>query len=104
MPHVEVALCEPTVVFREEAGSPDLVSRKRRHVVERVEEENRDELGAVSVDAPKDERAPVPRELACAAHRALLDVAGVSLGVPGAGGAAPDARDHLSPSRYCVSQ
>src|SRR5579862_968151 len=102
--HVEVALQEPAVVVREEASHRHIVAGERVHVVDRVEEEERDELCELAVAPAEDDRAAAAGELAGSPHPARLEVLDVGVLVGGAGRAAPDPRDHDSSARWRESQ
>src|SRR5581483_1494713 len=100
----ELALDEEAVVVGEEHRALDVVAREGADVVERVEEEDRLERRAVALAPAQHERAAGAGERTRAAHSRLLEVRRVRVGVLGPRRAAPDARDHAPPSRYCVSQ
>src|SRR5262249_41407038 len=73
------------------------------HVVERVEEQDRLELGVAGAVAAEDERAARAGKVAGAFHAVVHEIPGVLVTVLRERRPAPDARDH-EPSRYEVSQ
>src|SRR5665213_2412948 len=86
-----------------EHGHLDVVAGERVDAVERVEEEDRFELGIVTVHAPQDQGAAVARECARALHARFLEICRIFVGVFRAGRAAPDPGDHASGASDSVS-